>query len=81
MDRPIAFLPEDVKRNLTLYYLKDNNGNNTSFYLENGTSGHIMFTVGRDNKKNFEKLKHYYYPIANSELVLDGNQLEQIYGW
>ncbi|MFD1768328.1 RagB/SusD family nutrient uptake outer membrane protein [Sphingobacterium suaedae] len=78
---PISSLPEDVKKGLTLYYLKDDNGNNTSFYLENGTNGHIMFTVARDNKKDFVAPKHYYYPIANSEMVLNGSNLVQSYGW
>lgn len=78
---PIASLPDEVKKGLTLYYLKDSNGNNASFYLENGTSGHIMFSVARDNKKNFEEPKHYYYPIANSEMVLDGSNLVQSHGW
>ncbi|MEN5055356.1 RagB/SusD family nutrient uptake outer membrane protein [Sphingobacterium kitahiroshimense] len=78
---PIAgFTPEQLK-NITLYYLKDANGNNNSIYLENGSNGHIMFTVARDNKKNFIKNKHYYYPIANSQMVLSGSNLVQTLGW
>lgn len=78
---PIAGLPEDIKKGLTLYYLKDKNGTNANFYLEDGTTGHIMFTVARDNKKVFLKPKHYYYPIAHSQMVLDGSKLVQTYGW
>lgn len=78
---PIASLPEDVKKDLTLYYLKDKNGTNANFYLENGTSGHIMFTVARDNKKTFVKPRHYYYPIAHSQMVLNGSNLVQTLGW
>ncbi|KKX47663.1 hypothetical protein L950_0225265 [Sphingobacterium sp. IITKGP-BTPF85] len=40
-----------------------------------------MFTVARDNKKNFIKNKHYYYPIANSQMVLSGSNLVQTLGW
>ncbi|OOG18376.1 RagB/SusD family nutrient uptake outer membrane protein [Sphingobacterium sp. CZ-UAM] len=78
---PIKDLTEEEKKNISLYYLKDANGNNTSIYLENGNSGHIMFTVARDKKKTFEKPKYYYYPVANSQMVLDGSKLVQTNFW
>ncbi|QQS94816.1 RagB/SusD family nutrient uptake outer membrane protein [Sphingobacterium spiritivorum] len=78
---PISHLTEAELKNITLYYLKDANGNNTTIYLENGNSGHIMFTIGRDKKKEFIKPKYYYYPVANSQLVLQGSNLVQTLGW
>ncbi|WP_286858202.1 MULTISPECIES: RagB/SusD family nutrient uptake outer membrane protein [Sphingobacterium] len=78
---PIKDLTEEEKKNISLYYLKDANGNNTTIYLENGNSGHIMFTVARDKKKTFEKPKYYYYPVANSQMVLDGSKLVQTNFW
>ncbi len=78
---PISHLTEEQLKNITLYYLKDGNGNNTSIYLENGHQGHIMFTVARDKKKEFVKPKYYFYPIANSEMVLQGSNLVQTLGW
>lgn len=78
---PIDHLTEDQIKNLSLYYLKDASGNNTTIFLENGNSGHIMFTVARDKKKEFLKPRYYYYPIANSEMVLEGSNLEQTIGW
>jgi len=78
---PIKDLTEEEKKNISLYYLKDANGNNTSIYLENGNNGHIMFTVARDKKKTFEKPKYYYYPVANSQMVLDGSKLVQTNFW
>ncbi len=78
---PIKHLtPEELKA-ISLYYLKDDNGNNTSIYLQNGNSGHIMFTAARDKVRRFDSPKHYYYPVANSELVLDGSHLIQTIYW
>lgn len=78
---PISHLTEDEIKAITLYYLKDDNGNNNSIYLENGNNGHIMFTIAREKKKEFIKPKYYYYPISNSELVLNGSQLVQTRYW
>lgn len=78
---PISHLTEAELKNITLYYLKDANGNNTTIYLENGNTGHIMFTIGRDKKKEFIKPKYYYYPVANSQMVLQGSNLVQTLGW
>lgn len=65
---------------LRLYYLKDKEGKETTWYLENGTSGHIRMAGLRDNKREFIEPQFYFYPIPTSEMVLNDN-LVQMYGW
>ncbi|MFC3198285.1 RagB/SusD family nutrient uptake outer membrane protein [Parapedobacter deserti] len=77
---PIDNLPAAIKDNLSLYYLKDANGNQNSFYLEHGDYGHIMFSIARDQPKTFVKPRHYYFPIAHAQVVLNPN-LNQPIGW
>lgn len=76
----LAGLPADVKANVSRFYLKDKDGKDNNFYLENGTSGHIMFTRDRDGKRVFIEPKYYYRPIPLSQTVLNPN-LKQIFGW
>lgn len=76
----LAGLPADVRASVARFYLKDNNGKDNNFYLENGTSGHIMFTRDRDSKRVFIEPKYYYRPIPLSQIVLNAN-LKQIFGW
>ncbi len=65
---------------LILHYLKDSKGVENTFYLENGTSGHIQITGYRDNVREFIEPKYYFYPIPTSQVVLNDN-LKQMYGW
>ena len=65
---------------LILYYLKDKSGVENTWYLENGTSGHIQITAFRDSDRKFIEPKNYFYPIPTSEMVLNEN-LTQLYGW
>lgn len=78
---PISHLSETEIKALAIYYLKDENGKNNSIYLENGHSGHIMFTAKRDKNYQFLVPQYYYYPVANSELVKVGTNLIQTIGW
>ncbi len=76
---PIDNLPPAVKEKLNIYPLKDKNGNPASFYLENGTSGNIMFSVQKTSPKTFKSPQYYYYPIPEKELLLNSNLQQQKY--
>ncbi|WP_343743514.1 RagB/SusD family nutrient uptake outer membrane protein [Chitinophaga sp.] len=75
----IAGLPADVKIRLSRFYLADKNGGLNNFYLENGTSGHILFATDRAGR-TFTEPKFYYRPIPKQQLVLN-SKLQQIMGW
>ncbi len=79
-ESPIAGLPEDIKNNLSKFYLKDENGKDNNFYLKNGTSGNILFIRDRDQPRVFVEPKYYYRPIPQDQLLLN-SKLEQIFGW
>ncbi len=76
----LAGLAPDVKQNISRFYLKDANGKDNNFYLDNNTSGHISFTRYRDNPRKFIGPKYFYRPIPLSETVLNPN-LKQNFGW
>ena len=69
----IANIPWDKKKNMGRFYLTDN------FYLENGTSGHIMFAADR-NGRTFIEPQFYYRPLPLDQTVLN-DKLKQIFGW
>lgn len=79
-ESPIAGLPEDVKKKLTKFYLKDAAGKDNNIYLTNGTSGRIMFTSDRDQPRTFLEPKYYYRPLPQQQTVLNP-ALKQIFGW
>ena len=79
-ESPIAGLPDDIKKNLSKFYLKDENGKDNNFYLKNGTSGNIHFIRDRDQPRVFVEPKYYYRPIPQEQLLLNKN-LKQIFGW
>lgn len=79
-ESPIAGLPEDVKKDLSKFYLKDENGKDNNFYLQNGATGNIMFTRDRDQPRVFAEPKYYYRPVPQDQLVLNP-ALKQIFGW
>lgn len=76
---PIASLPDEVKSKLSLQYLEEANGAPTQFYLENGTSGRVMFTTDKAGRK-WEEPKFYYRPIPQGQIVLNP-ELKQPFGW
>lgn len=79
-ESPIAGLPEEVKKALSKFYLKDASGKDNNFYLKNGTSGNILFIRDRDQPRNFVEPKYYYRPIPQDQIILNKN-LKQIFGW
>ena len=77
---PLAGLSDAVKAALSLFYLKDSDGNPTSIYLENGTSGRIMFTTDKASPKVFKDPQYYYRPLPREQVQLNEN-LKQLFGW
>ncbi|RBL90864.1 RagB/SusD family nutrient uptake outer membrane protein [Chitinophaga flava] len=75
----IAALPADVRAKLNRFYLVDKNGAENNFYLENGTSGHILFASDRAGRV-FKEPQFYYRPIPKQQTVLN-DKLKQIMGW
>jgi hypothetical protein len=65
---------------LSDYYLYDENGVQNQFYLENGTSGHVMMTQDITWSKGFKEPQYYYRPIPIGETTLNPN-LSQPFGW
>jgi hypothetical protein len=76
---PIAGLPDEVREDLILHYLYDENGSPAQFYLSNNTSGHIMMTADKTGKEFIEP-KYYYRPIPLSQIVLNP-ELKQPFDW
>ncbi|WP_201747966.1 RagB/SusD family nutrient uptake outer membrane protein [Chitinophaga vietnamensis] len=76
----LAGLPANVRASVSRFYLKDKDGKDNNFYLENNTSGHIMFTANRDVPRKFEEPKYYYRPVPLAQTVLNPN-LKQLFGW
>ncbi|WP_342083644.1 RagB/SusD family nutrient uptake outer membrane protein [Dyadobacter sp. OTU695] len=74
-EAPLAGLPADVKAKIVKYYLTDG-----SFYLSQGTSGHIMFGRDKQQPRNFNESKYYYFPVPLEQTILNKN-LKQSPGW
>lgn len=76
-ESPIAMLPAAVKEKIVKFYV-----NEGTFYLENETSGKIMFLDDKapQRPRSFNESKYYYFPIPIEQTVLNPN-LKQPAGW
>jgi len=76
-ESPIAMLPAAVKEKIVKFYV-----NEGTFYLENETSGKIMFLDDKapQRPRSFDESKYYYFPIPIEQTVLNPN-LKQPAGW
>lgn len=74
-EEPLASVPDAIRSKLVKYYLTEG-----SFYLENGTSGKILFTKDKSQPRQFIEPKYYARPIPLQQLVLNPN-LTQPAGW
>lgn len=75
-ESPLAGLPADVREKLSKY-----NINTGTFYLENGTSGRVMFNEDKTGRpRSFDESKYYYFPIPLEQTILNDN-LKQPTGW
>ena len=72
---PIAGLPEATRNSITKF-----NINTGSFYLQNGTSGRVMFNDDKVRPRNFVDPKFYHFPIPLEQTVLN-DKLTQPTGW
>ncbi|WP_316843831.1 RagB/SusD family nutrient uptake outer membrane protein [Pedobacter psychrodurus] len=72
---PISSLPAAEQARLVKYFISDG-----TFYLSNGSSGNIMFTKDKTQKREFIAPKYYYFPIPLQQTVLNPN-LKQSPGW
>lgn len=72
---PIANLTPDEQKKIVKYYFSEN-----VFYLSNGTSGNVMFTKDKLQKRQFIEPRYYYLPIPVQQTVLNPN-LKQPPGW
>ena len=77
---PIAYLAEDVKKNLSRYYLKTKDGADEGFYLSESTKGFVCFTAYQKNPRSFVAPQHYYLPIPKQQLLLNP-KLQQPFDW
>jgi len=76
-ESPIANLPAAVKEKIVKFYV-----NEGTFYLENETSGKVMFLDDKapQRPRSFNEAKYYYFPIPIEQTVLNP-KLEQPMGW
>lgn len=73
-------VPDEERNKYSFYYLKNVAGAPTSIYLSNGNSGYIMSTGDRDGVRDFKEPQYYYFPIPQTQRVLNPN-LEQTIFW
>ncbi len=75
----IEHLPEEVKKNLNISYLINENGKSTGISLsgEDGKSGYIEFETSKNRKWQD---KYYYIPIPKRQTILNP-KLQQPPGW
>ena len=66
-------VPEEERGNYTFYYLMDSSGAPTGIYLSDGSSGYIMSTNDRDMNREFKEPQYYYYPVPQSQRILNPN--------
>ncbi|GAB2999307.1 RagB/SusD family nutrient uptake outer membrane protein [Cyclobacterium sediminis] len=76
MESPLDELSTEVKENLSMYYLKDENGSAQSFYLSEGDHGFINFTKNKNNVPQFIGPKYYYRPLPQQQLILNSNLVQ-----
>lgn len=76
MESPLDELSTEVKENLSMYYLKDENGSAQSFYLSEGDHGFINFTKNKNNVPQFIGPKYYYRLLPQQQLILNSNLVQ-----
>lgn len=71
-------VPENERDKYVFYYI--GSSGNGSVYLSNGNSGYMMSSSDKDSRRTFKSPQYYYYPIPQSQLILN-TQLEQTKFW
>lgn len=72
-------IPVDERGKYTFYYLKSTGGALGSIYLSEGTSGHVMSTSDITGVREFIQPKYYYYPLPQTQRILNPNLEETIF--
>lgn len=72
-------VPEEEQSAYSFYYLKTLAGASTGIYLSDGSSGYIMSTGDRDGVRLFKEPQYYYFPVPQSQRILNPNLEETIF--
>lgn len=72
-------VPDEDRDKYTFYYLKNSSGAPSSIYLSDVNSGYIMATGDRDGTREFKEPQYYYFPIPQTQRILNPNLEETIF--
>lgn len=72
-------LPAEFQKSLAIYYLENENGGKASYYLSEGTKGHIRFETQRLLARQFIEPKYYYRPISLQDKKINPYLRETIF--
>lgn len=72
-------VPEAEKGKYAFYYLKNSTGASNSIFLSEGNSGFIMSTGDRDGVREFKEPQYYFFPIPQTQRILNSNLEETIF--
>ncbi|MDR1814536.1 MAG: RagB/SusD family nutrient uptake outer membrane protein [Tannerella sp.] len=71
-------IPAAERSAYSFYYLKNADGSLTNITLTNGTSGYIVAN-GELRNRSFIQPKYYYWPIPQTQLVINPNLKQTVY--
>lgn len=72
-------LPAELQNSLAIYYLENESGGKASYYLSEGTKGHIRFETQRLLTRQFIEPKYYYRPLSLQDKKINPNLRETIF--
>lgn len=72
-------LPAEFQNSLAIYYLENESGGKASYYLSEGTKGHIRFETRRLLTRQFIEPKYYYRPLSLQDKKINPNLRETIF--
>lgn len=72
-------LPADLQQTLALYFLENEKGAKSTYYLSEGTKGHIMFEAQRALERKFIEPQYYYRPLSQQDRTINPNLKETIF--
>lgn len=72
-------LPADLQQTLALYFLENEKGAKSTYYLSEGTKGHIMFEAQRTLERKFIEPQYYYRPLSQQDRTINPNLKETIF--
>lgn len=72
-------LPSGLQNTLAIYYLENENGTKASYYLSEGTKGHIRFETQRLLPRKFIEPQYYYRPVSLQDKKINPNLRETVF--